>query len=147
MIKEPKMTNKEPFARVVALIGKDGHPVVRGEEADSMKDDTLEVVISVGDTNGVTLDMRFVLYEEGEELYDPSTGEPLGQFEIVKGRGRVVHVQDRMCRVRSSTTTRVLRNPIGTVGLIGYDRTGEDQYRTIAVPFKAIKIGDAVRPT
>ena len=42
-----------------------------------------------------------LVYGEGGEIFDPDTKKPLGKLEIVKGTGRVVHVQPKMCTIRT----------------------------------------------
>jgi len=55
------------------------------------------VVLNVGANDGVQEGMVFLIYEEGEEIVDPDTKEPLGRLEIAKGNVTAVNVQDRMC--------------------------------------------------
>lgn len=58
--------------------------------------DPTQVVLNVGSQQGVVPGMEFVIFEEGQEVVDPSSGESLGRLELVKGRVVAVHVQDRM---------------------------------------------------
>ena len=58
--------------------------------------DDYSVLINVGSQHGVTNGMRFVIYEEGEEVLDPDTGESLGAWEVVKGQVVAQHVQERI---------------------------------------------------
>jgi len=134
------MTNVPLAARVVAILDEDGRPLSETTAAAAYEGDILEVLISAGTINGVKEDMRFVLYEEGDELFDPVTSGSLGRFELVKGRAKAVHVQEKMSRVRSTQTRRVASLPSL------YKGSGEPEYRTVAVPFKGVKIGDIVRP-
>jgi len=60
-----------------------------------------EIVISVGMNRNVKRGMEFVIFTEAEHIYDPSTGEDLGAFEIVKGRVSVTHVMDNMSHART----------------------------------------------
>jgi hypothetical protein len=53
------------------------------------------VVINKGSEDGVEEDMRFVIYELGEELFDPETGVQLGKMEYVKTKVKVSHVSDK----------------------------------------------------
>lgn len=52
------------------------------------------VVINRGYKHGVEEGMRFVIYEEGEELKDPDTDESLGNFEYVIARVKVNYVRE-----------------------------------------------------
>jgi hypothetical protein len=60
-----------------------------------------EIVISVGMKENVKRGMEFVIFSEAEHIFDPSTGEDLGAFEIVKGRVSVTHVMDNMSRAKT----------------------------------------------
>ncbi|NQE04351.1 hypothetical protein C5S32_00635 [ANME-1 cluster archaeon GoMg1] len=57
--------------------------------------DEYTVVINRGQEHGVEEDMRFVIYEPGEEIKDPETDESLGKFEYVKAKVEVVNVQEK----------------------------------------------------
>lgn len=58
--------------------------------------DARRIVINRGSQHGVTLGQRFVVFEPGEEVTDPDTGESLGALELVKARGAVIHVQPHL---------------------------------------------------
>ena len=60
-----------------------------------------QLVLNVGSTQGVQKGMPFVIYEEGEDITDPESGELLGKLEIVKGEVEVSHVQDTICLAQS----------------------------------------------
>ena len=60
-----------------------------------------QLVLNVGEKQGVKKGMMFVVYEEGEEIKDPKTGESLGKLEIVKGEIKVSHVQETLCFAQS----------------------------------------------
>ena len=63
--------------------------IVRGLDDDRW-------VLNAGLGAGVQSDDRFVVFELGEDIVDPESGESLGALELVKGHLRVVHVQARM---------------------------------------------------
>jgi len=66
-----------------------------------------EVVINRGAEHGVRMSQRYLIYGvEDEPLKDPVTGETLGLLELVRGTGRVVHVQPRIATIRSDRTER-----------------------------------------
>src|SRR6266446_9867565 len=59
--------------------------------------DPQKVVINKGAQDGVKFAQRFTIYElSAEDIVDPTTNEPLGRLETIKGTGSVVHIQDRM---------------------------------------------------
>jgi hypothetical protein len=62
------------------------------------------VVINRGSRDGVLAQQRFVVYSlDSEPIKDPHTGQDLGQLEIPKGVGVIVHVQDQMAILYNST--------------------------------------------
>jgi len=63
----------------------------------------IELVVSLGSTDGVSMRDTFLIYAIGEEIKDPETGESLGQLEIVRGRGKAKHVQPSMTTVTALT--------------------------------------------
>lgn len=58
--------------------------------------DQYTVILNVGSAGGVKEGMTFVIFDQGDEVTDPDTGESLGRWEIVKGRVMVSHVQERI---------------------------------------------------
>ncbi len=58
--------------------------------------DESHIVANFGLRDGVSNGDRFVVFEAGEEITDPETGESLGELELVKAHIEAVHVQDRM---------------------------------------------------
>jgi len=54
------------------------------------------IVINKGSLNGIKEHMRFLVYEEGEEIFDPITKESLGILEKPKGRYKVYNLQERL---------------------------------------------------
>ena len=102
--------------------------------------DEFRVVINRGRSDGVEDGDGFIVYEVGEELLDPDTAEGLGRLEIIKGRGRAKHVQERITTVESIESERVAvrHNPL--TGIFGTD------YETRQLPYNEPKVGDIARP-
>ena len=67
--------------------------------------DEENVVLNVGEKAGIKKGYRFIIFGKGEELFDPDSNESLGVLELVRGEGVVVHVQEKMCIVRSDEYT------------------------------------------
>ena len=63
--------------------------------------DRQTVVLNKGAQDGISEGSKFVVFSLGEEVHDPKTGESLGILEEVKGKGQVVHVQDRVCTIET----------------------------------------------
>lgn len=103
--------------------------------------DEFSVVINRGDMDGVEYGDRFLVYEVGEELFDPDTGESLGNIEIVKGRGKPRHIQDRLTTLESLESEQVLRR-----SALGGFAFGSSEYQTRELPFNDPKTGDVARP-
>ena len=62
-----------------------------------------EVILSVGADDEVKEGMEFVIFQEGDHVYDPDTQEDLGAIEILKGRVKVAHVMPKMSLARTLT--------------------------------------------
>ena len=58
--------------------------------------DPQRLLVNLGMLHGVKLGERFYVYEEGEELIDPSNSLPLGRLELVKAELEAVMVQEKM---------------------------------------------------
>jgi len=72
--------------------------------------DKYRLVINKGLIDGVEKDMKFFVYEEGEDIKDPDTGEVLQKEEIVKAWLKVIHVQDKISILDSDETENVVIN-------------------------------------
>lgn len=116
----------------------------------SIQDDET-IVINKGSQDGVSMSCRFLIYNLGEELFDPDTNESLGVLEIVCGVGKPAHIQEKMTTlVTSKTITKKPKKVIKTndrySGLFGTS-TVEEEYdpEVITVPFEGVKEGSMVK--
>ncbi len=74
-----------------------------------------EIVINRGSREGVRVGMLFEVFSpEGEEVWDPDTGETLGTVEDVKARAEVTEVKDRLAVARLQNAQET---PFGAVNL------------------------------
>jgi hypothetical protein len=90
-----------------------------------------KVVINRGQSHGINMGQRFLIYELSEEqIVDPVTGEQLGYLETYKGTGKVVHLQEKMAIVESD-------QPGGGFGLLDI---------TSKKPFDQPRVGDKAQP-
>ena len=97
----------------------------------AVADDTT-LVLNVGYEQGVSEGMVFAIVAEQQEISDPDSGESLGNWEVVKARVVVEHVQERMCTVRSplrqeidtsgTLSTMMVRHSFGVYGTAPGDR-------------------------
>ena len=75
--------------------------MITGKVAGILSDE--KVVLNVGSEDGVKKGMEFVIFIESDHIIDPETGDDLGAIEMVKGRVKVYHVQDKMSQARTLT--------------------------------------------
>jgi hypothetical protein len=76
-----------------------------------------KIAINLGAANGVKKGMKFVIYEEGEMIKDPSTQQDLEKLEIVKGYVEVTHVQEKISIAESYETEKRVYHPFGSMWL------------------------------
>lgn len=73
-----------------------------------------EIVINRGRSHGVRTGMLFEIFSpEGEEVWDPDTGETLGTVEDVKAHAEVTEVKERLAVARLQNTS----TPFGAVNI------------------------------
>lgn len=75
------------------------------------------VALSAGAIDGVKEGMVFVIYSLGDPIFDPVTGESLGELELVKGRVKVSNVQEKVCQATTlsrtiTETVNPMRSPL-----------------------------------
>jgi hypothetical protein len=74
-----------------------------------------EIVINRGKGEGVRRGMLFEIFTpEGEEVWDPDTGETLGTVEDVKAKAEVTEVKDRLAVARLQNAQET---PFGAVDI------------------------------
>jgi hypothetical protein len=111
-------------------------------------DDKLSLVINLGAAHGVAVGQRFLVYAIGGEVKDPDTGESLGRLEIVRGTGKVTHVQERMATIGSdmkSPASRTITRKGGLLALMTQFGQVEEVLPAESVPFEEPQIGDIVK--
>jgi hypothetical protein len=54
------------------------------------------VVINKGYKDGIEENMRFIIYEDGEEIFDPDSQESLGKLEYIKAKVIVKHPGEKI---------------------------------------------------
>lgn len=73
-------------------------------------------IINKGSNDGVGEGMRFLIYETGEELKDPETGESLGNMEYIKARVKANYVSEKYT-IAETYDTYVVKNPLFMAGV------------------------------
>ena len=115
------------------------------------------LVINKGSNDGIKVGQRFLIYSLGEEIVDPDTQKSLGQLEIVKGTGKVTHLQPTMATIQSDMRTspsKIIRrikkkDPFGLGALssvFGTDEVVEEALPTETVPFEGPEVNDIAKP-
>lgn len=111
--------------------------------------DDLTLVLNIGSDRGVSKgDIFLVYYVEPEEIIDPNTGESLGKLEIVRGSGSVIHVQEKMCTIKSNRTEsggRIIRSGSGLASFLALGEVIEEPAKK-AIPFESPTVGDFAKP-
>lgn len=119
--------------------------------------DQFKVVLNIGAAQGVTTGDDYIIYRIGEDIIDPDTGDSLGEYEEVIGRGTVTHVQDKMCTLESSeiksSGRKVIRKYTGgrsgmftvIAGLGSPSEEIIEEPEKIAQPFSHALVGDMAR--
>ncbi len=96
-----------------------------------------EVVLNRGRSHGVRQGMLFEIFTpEGEEVWDPDTGETLGTVEDVKAKAEVTEVKERLAVARLFDAS----SPFGATGAAGFGELQENLQRMFGQMF-----GDDVR--
>lgn len=119
--------------------------------------DDYTIVINKGRNQGVKEGQRFLIYELGEEIIDPSTNKSLGKLEIVKGTGKITHLQENIATISSDMKTPPLRTikriksssyfeSIFEIRNILEPNEIEEQLPAEKIAFDKLKIGDLAKP-
>jgi hypothetical protein len=112
--------------------------------------DHYRCVINWGSDDEVGLGDRFIIYGLGDRLKDPETGEDLGLLEIVRGKGKVTHIQPRLATLETYEREAlpgkriIRRNPIFSMGGLG-DQI-EEVGQTEQSMLQGAEVGDYARP-
>ena len=116
--------------------------------------DEYTVVINKGKDEGIQLNQEVVIYTLGDEVLDPDTKKSLGHIEIVKGRGKIIYLQEHMAQVTSSekcseVSRIVRRNKPGSFSAFAMGFGEQEEIITpvpTAMPFGEVCVGDCVKP-
>ncbi|WP_192035321.1 hypothetical protein [Halomonas sp. YLGW01] len=99
--------------------------------------DEFTLVINRGRADGVSKgDLFLVYYTEDDDIIDPDTGESLGNLEVVRGVGKVVHLQEKMSTIKSTRKAargKTIRK-LAPKGLLGMAMAGDFKEEIIEEP-------------
>lgn len=117
--------------------------------------DDITVVINRGYLHGVEDGMRFIIYQRGDEIFDPDNMESLGFFEHVKAKVAITNVSEKFSTARSDEIEVITIDPALYGGLsldLFKTRTERVTKRlpleksvSTNIPVNVIKEGDFVR--
>lgn len=116
--------------------------------------DVYTVVINRGKEDGVEDDMRFIIYEKGDEIIDPDTDESLGVFEYIKMKVKIVNVNDKISTAKSDEKYQVATpSAFNLNSIMSTSRTEikqlplnqETREQLLNNKISGVKIGDLVR--
>lgn len=102
----------------------------------AQKIDADVIIINKGKKDNVEEWMRFLVYEESDEVFDPITKESLGNLEKPKGFFKVQHIQEKLTVIVSELKRE---NNVFSLALMNKDISVE---RDI---LKSIRVGDKVK--
>jgi hypothetical protein len=105
--------------------------------------DKYRVVINRGSEHGIETGQRFLILNIGDELFDPDTGGSLGCVEVIKGKGEVTHVQERIATLQTTDTHEIKTKPYGIGAIAMLQSTVVEQEPKA---FIDPEIGDIARP-
>jgi len=117
--------------------------------------DGYKVAINRGSLHEISKGQRFLIYIlSNEEIIDPDNGKSLGYLEIVKGRGKVTHVQEKMSTIESDEketfSERIIKkpytSPLAKALSLGDREEEVEIIKPSFIPFDDPQIGDKVKP-
>jgi hypothetical protein len=107
--------------------------------------DNYKLVINKGSLHGIREGQRVLVYRlSNEDIIDPDTGESLGNLEIVRGTGKVIHLQENLSTIESDKSS-IERRHLNSSRMNPFS-TGEIVEIPIPKPFDNPKVGDLVKP-
>lgn len=111
------------------------------------------LILNKGEKDGVRLGQKFLIFAFGSDITDPDSGKSLGKLEIVRGTGKITHLQDSICTLSSDMKTppsRTIRKK-GNMGSYSFPQIFPQTEEIIELPpnqvaFEDPEIGDIARP-
>lgn len=110
--------------------------------------DKYKLAINLGQRDNINLGDKFLVYYlSQEDIIDPETNESLGKLEYVVGKGKVIHIQEKMSIIESIEEKIENKKTITkTNSNIFYPKQEEVIQPTVThMPFEYPKVGYKVR--
>ena len=111
--------------------------------------DEFKVVVNAGSNNFIKENDALEIYQPGQEVTDPETGESLGTLDFVKAKLRVIDVFPKMCVCENRETER--SSFLSIAQCLTYEENLPLNVQTTDISGgyegidKKIKVGDLVR--
>lgn len=115
--------------------------------------DEWSLVLNKGAKDGIEIGQRFLIYAVGEVIKDPDTGDELEALEIVKGTGKVTHLQENIATISSdmkSSPHRTIRrikkkNALNALAMMLGPEEIEETLPAEKIPFDGAEVGDIAK--
>lgn len=108
-----------------------------------------KVVINAGLERGVKVGQTYLIFGlSSKEITDPDTGESLGKIEILRGKGKVIHSQEKLATIESidkDTSGKRVVKSFSTFQSLMNNPTEETIYNNDIKTFDEVQIGDYAR--
>jgi hypothetical protein len=114
--------------------------------------DPFKLAINRGSHHSIRMGQRFLVYKlSDQDIMDPTTGESLGRLEIVKGTGKVTHIQEKMSTIESDRKTPAQKTVIRKRNPLSSAWFGEQEEERVSptqdpLPFEDPVVGDQAKP-
>lgn len=106
--------------------------------------DKYTIAINAGKNHDIREGQNFLIYSlSEEEIIDPISHESLGKLEIVKGKGVVINVQEKMSSIESDEEEDAERTIYRDYLSFGRETV---KVKTEKLPFRKVQIGDLAKP-
>lgn len=109
--------------------------------------DEYTIVINRGSDDDIRKGQKFLVYGIDDEVIDPETNESLGHLEIVRGRGVITHLQQKMATLKSDEklpSKVIKKRNLGLLSM-GTEIIEESENNTL-LPFDDPEINDKAKP-
>lgn len=115
--------------------------------------DEWTLVINKGSNEGIEVGQRFLVYAIGDVIKDPETNTELEALEIVKGTGKVIHLQQSIATISSDMKTapsRTIRRKknraLNALAMLTGPEEIEETLPPESIPFESPEVGDIAKP-
>jgi len=106
-----------------------------------------KLILNCGVEAGIQMGNQFLIFGLTKPIIDPDTGEELEQAEIIRGRGKVTHLQKKICTIESieiEKGNKTIRKSQGLGGMF-LGTTEEIIGAPNILPFDNSLVGDYAR--